>query len=76
MEEALRTIISSLVNDVDAVSINKKEEDALTVFEVKVAENDMGKVIGREGRIAKAIRTIMKALASKENKKISIEFIG
>ncbi len=76
MEEALKTIISSLVNDVDAVSINKKEEDALTVFEVKVAENDMGKVIGREGRIAKAIRTIMKALASKENKKISIEFIG
>ncbi len=76
MEEALRTIISSLVNDVDAVSINQKEEGDITVFEVKVAEADMGKVIGREGRIAKAVRTIMRALASKENKKISIEFIG
>ena len=76
MEEALKTIISSLVTDVDAVSISKREEESVTIFEVKVAENDMGKVIGREGRIAKAIRTIMRALASKENKKISIEFIG
>ena len=76
MEEALKTIISSLVNDVDAVSISQREEEGLTVFEVKVAEGDMGKVIGKEGRIAKAIRTIMKAISSKENKKISIEFIG
>ena len=76
MEEALKTIISSLVNDVDAVSISQREEEGFTVFEVKVAEGDMGKVIGKEGRIAKAIRTIMKAISSKENKKISIEFIG
>ena len=76
MEEALKTIISSLVSDVDAVSISQREEENITIFEVKVAEGDMGKVIGKEGRIAKAIRTIMKALASKENKKISIEFIG
>ena len=47
----------------------------MTTFEVKVAESDMGKVIGKEGRIAKAIRTIMKSVASKENKKVSIEFI-
>ena len=44
-------------------------------FEVKVANSDMGKVIGREGRIAKAIRTIMKALAAKEGKRVAIEFI-
>ena len=47
----------------------------MIVFEVKVAQSDMGKVIGREGRIAKAIRTIMKALATKEGKKVTIEFI-
>ena len=46
------------------------------VFEVKVAENDMGKIIGKQGRIAKSIRTVMKAVASKEHKKATVEFIG
>lgn len=76
MKEALTTIINSLVTDVDAVSINEVEGEKSVIFEVKVAEKDMGKVIGKEGRIAQAIRTIMKALAAKENKKITIEFIG
>ena len=76
MKEALTTIINSLVTDTSAVSINEIEGEKSVIFEVKVAENDMGKVIGREGRIAQAIRTIMKALAAKENKKITIEFIG
>lgn len=76
MKEMLETIIKSLVTDVDAVSINEVNGEQNTIFEVKVAENDMGKIIGREGRIANSIRTIMKALAAKENKKISIEFIG
>ncbi len=75
MKEALTTIISSLVDDVDAISINQVDSDKMTTFEVKVANGDMGKVIGKEGRIAKAIRTIMKSVASKENKKVSIEFI-
>ena len=76
MKEALTTIINSLVTDIEAVSINEIEGEKSVIFEVKVAEGDMGKVIGREGRIAQSIRTIMKALAAKENKKITIEFIG
>ena len=46
------------------------------VFEVKVAEEDMGKVIGKQGRLARSIRTVVKALASKEHKKVTVEFIG
>ena len=76
MKEALTTIINNLVTDKNSVSINEIEGEKSVVFEVKVAEGDMGKVIGREGRIAQSIRTIMKALAAKENKKITIEFIG
>lgn len=75
MKETLELIINSLVNDKEAVSINEIDGEKSVIFEVKVAENDMGKVIGKEGRIAKAIRTIMKSLAAKEEKKITIEFI-
>ncbi len=75
MKEILTTIIKSLVTDESAISINEVEGEQSVIYEVKVAEKDMGKVIGKEGRIAKAIRTIMKALAAKENKKITIEFI-
>ena len=64
-----------LVNDKEAVSINEIDGEKYVIFEVKVAESDMGKVIGKEGRIAKAIRTIMKSLAAKEEKRITIEFI-
>ena len=52
MKEALETIISSLVNNVEAIEINQKDSEKFTTFEVKVAEEDMGKVIGKEGRIA------------------------
>ena len=76
MKETLTTIIKSLVTDESAISINEVEGEQSVIYEVKVAEKDMGKVIGKEGRIAQAIRTIMKALAAKENKKITIEFIG
>lgn len=75
MKETLELIINSLVNDKESVSINEIEGEKSVIFEVKVAENDMGKVIGKEGRIAKAIRTIMKSLAAKEEKRITIEFI-
>ena len=76
MKETLTTIIKSLVADESAISINEIEGEKTVTYEVKVAESDMGKVIGKEGRIAKAIRTIMKALAAKDCKKITIEFIG
>ena len=75
MKEALEAIITSLVNEPSEVSINQIDGEKSIVFEVKVANSDMGKVIGREGRIAKAIRTIAKALAAKEGKKVSVEFI-
>jgi uncharacterized protein len=75
MKDSLETIITSLVNDPSSVSINEVDGEKAIIFEVKVAESDMGKVIGREGRIAKAIRTIMKSLAAKEGKKVNVEFI-
>lgn len=75
MKDSLEAIITSLVNNPSEVSINEIDGEKSIVFEVKVADSDMGKVIGREGRIAKAIRTIMKALAVKEGKKVSVEFI-
>ncbi len=75
MKDSLETIIKSLVDDLSGVSINEIDGEKSVVFEVKVAESDMGRVIGKEGRIAKAIRTIMKALAAKEGKKVSVEFI-
>ena len=76
MKETLETIIKSLTEFPEQVSINEIDGEKLVVFEVKVAETDMGKVIGREGKIAAAIRTVMKALASKEQKRVSVEFIG
>ena len=76
MKETLTTIIKSLVTDETSISINEIEGERTVTYEVRVAEGDMGKVIGKEGRIAKAIRTIMKALAAKDSKKITIEFIG
>ena len=75
MKDSLEAIITSLVNNPSEVSINEVDGEKSIVFEVKVANSDMGKVIGKEGRIAKAIRTIMKAQAAKEGKKITIEFI-
>ena len=76
MKEQLQAIIEAIVSNPNAVSIEEKQEGEMTIYEVKTHESDMGKVIGREGRIAKSIRTIMRAMAMKENKKISIEFLG
>ena len=76
MKETLETIIKSLTEFPEQVSINEIDGEKSVVFEVKVAETDMGKVIGREGKIAAAIRTVMKALASKEQKRVSVDVIG
>ena len=76
MKEILNTIIVNLVDDKDAVEVNEINGTQSVVFEVKVAENDMGKIIGKQGRIAKSIRTVMKAVAIKEHKKATVEFIG
>lgn len=76
MKEVLETIIRSLVSNQDAVSISEVNGEKSIIYEVKVAQEDMGKIIGKEGRVAKAIRTLIKALAAKEEKRVSIEFIG
>ena len=76
MKDILETIILNLVDNKEAVEIKEIDEEKSIVFEVKVADGDMGKVIGRQGRLAKSIRTVMKAVAMKEQKKISVEFIG
>ena len=75
MKEILETIILNLVENKDKVKISPMEEENTLTFEVKVAESDMGKVIGKQGKVAKAIRTVMKSLAAKEHKKVVIEFV-
>ena len=75
MKELLQVIIENLVEDTDKISINEVSGEKTVTYEIKVAEKDMGKVIGKEGKIAKSIRTIMKAIAAKEDKKLTIEFI-
>ena len=66
----------NLVDKKEEVSINEIEGTQSVVFEVKVAQDDMGKIIGKQGKIAKSIRTVMKAVAAKEHKRITVEFIG
>lgn len=75
MKEILETIIKSLVEDENGVIITEKEDEKGLSFEVKVADQDMGKVIGKQGRVAKSIRTVMKSVAGKEHKKVNIEFL-
>ena len=76
MKDILETIILNLVENKEAVEIKEVDEEKSIVFEVKVAQTDMGRVIGKQGRLAKSIRTVMKAVATKEQKKVSVEFIG
>ena len=75
MKEIIETIILNLVDNKDAVQVNEVQGEKSIVFEVKVANEDMGRVIGRQGRLAKSIRTVMKAVATKEHKKVTVEFI-
>lgn len=76
MKELLRTIVLPLVENPEEVEISENEkEDGEIVLSLKVASSDMGKVIGRQGRIAKAIRTVMKAAANKDNKKVMVEIV-
>ena len=75
MKEILETLIKGLVENKDEVTVTEKEDGKTIVFEVKVSESDMGKVIGRQGKIAKSIRTVMKSIAGKEHKKVAVEFL-
>ena len=75
MKEIIETIILNLVDNKDAVQVNEVQGEKSIVFEVKVANEDMGKVIGRQGRLAKSIRTVVKSIGAREHKKVSVEFI-
>lgn len=75
MKEILETIVKNIVENPETVTIAEKAEETRIVFEVKVAKSDMGRIIGKQGKVANSIRTLMKALNSKDRKKISIEFI-
>lgn len=76
MKEVLEIIAKALVDNPDEVSIKEIDNgDSTITFELRVAENDMGKVIGKQGRIAKALRTVVKAAASRENKKVSVDIV-
>lgn len=75
MKEILESIILNMVDNKEEVTITEKSDEKKITLEVKVAESDMGKVIGKQGKIAKAIRTVMKSLAAKDHKKVSIEFV-
>ena len=75
MKELLTYIIQSLVENPDEVSVTERKAEGETVFEVRVAEGDMGKAIGRQGRIVKEIRVLMKAVAQRKGKKVSVEIM-
>lgn len=72
MKELLTYIARSLVDHPDEVSVTERTENSETVFEVRVADGDMGKIIGRQGRIVKEIRILMKAVAQRQGKKVSV----
>ena len=75
MKELVDVIANALVDDPESVVVNEREEKKTTVLEVRVAESDMGKVIGKQGRIAKAIRSVVKAAAAKEDKKVIVDIM-
>ena len=75
MKELVEVIAKALVDDPESVVVNEREEKNTTVLEVRVAESDMGKVIGKQGRIAKAIRSVVKAAAAKEDKKVIVDIM-
>ncbi len=75
MKELVEVIAKALVSNPDEVVVTEREDDKGIVIELKVAKSDMGKVIGKQGRIAKAIRSVVKAAASKEEKKVIVDIL-
>lgn len=73
MKELVLTVAKALVNEPDQVEVNETEDERTITLELKVAPDDMGKIIGKQGRIAKALRTVVKAAATKESKRVVVE---
>ncbi|MCI7321976.1 MAG: KH domain-containing protein [Lachnospiraceae bacterium] len=75
MKELVEVIAKALVDSPDEVVVTETESEKGTILELRVAQSDMGKVIGKQGRIAKAIRSVVKAAASKEDKKVIVDIM-
>ena len=73
MQELIEFIVKSIVNDKDAVSVEAVKEDRFTLYTVRVANGDLGGVIGKNGKIAEAIRTVVKSASSRERMRIKFE---
>jgi predicted RNA-binding protein YlqC (UPF0109 family) len=75
MKELIEFIARSLVDDPDAVKVTEVEGDQLTTYEIEVAAADVGKMIGRQGRIIKAIRSVVRASAARQGKRVAVEVL-
>jgi uncharacterized protein len=75
MKELVQYLAKSLVNNPDAVEVKEEERDTALVLELKVAKEDLGRIIGKQGRTAKSIRTILNAAASRTNRKVVLEIL-
>ncbi len=75
MKELVQYLAKSLVNNPDAVEVKETEGDTASVVELKVAKEDLGRIIGKQGRTAKSIRTILNAAASRTNRKVVLEIV-
>ena len=75
MENLVEYIVKQLVNEKEQVNVTRVEREDAIVIEVRVAQEDMGKIIGKQGKIARAIRTVVKAASSKEEKRVIVDII-
>ena len=75
MKEILETIVLNIVENKNNVEVLEKIEETARVYEVKVEKEDMGKIIGKQGKVAQAIRTLIKSIGAKEKKKIVVKFV-
>ena len=75
MKEAVEKIVKALVSDADAVEVSEKNGDRATIIEVRVAQDDMGRLIGREGRTVKAIRSLLYYAGQKQGRRYQLDLI-
>lgn len=75
MKELVETLAKALVDDVEEVKVTSREENDVLILELHVASPDMGKIIGKQGRIARAIRTVVRAAAVRKDKKVIVDIV-
>lgn len=75
MKELVQYLARSLVSNPDAVKINESENNGIAVIELKVAKEDLGRIIGKQGRTAKSIRTLLNAVGARDNRRVNLEIL-